>query len=54
MGSSRSTLFGGSSIFNYDKDAEGRDERREKCDAKKDKRLPIINPLVRLPSWPSK
>lgn len=32
--------------------ADDRKDRREERDEKQDKSLPIINPLVRLPSWP--
>lgn len=55
LGSSRSTLFGGSSFFSFDKDGkDDKEHKRDKNDPLKDKKLPIINPLVRLPSWPSK
>lgn len=59
LGGSKSSLFAGSSLaFSFDRskdkeDKQAKDETdKEKAD--KSKKLPIINPLVRLPSWPSK
>lgn len=37
--------------FNFDRDEK--DDKNKKDDDSKQKKLPIINPLVRLPSWPS-
>lgn len=58
IGSSKSSLFAGSSLnFPFDrrsneKDDKGKDESgKDKAD--KIKKLPIINPLVRSPHWPS-
>lgn len=59
LGGSKSSLFTGSSFgFNFDrkpidKDDKGKDEV-SKVKVERTKKLPIINPLVRLPSWPSK
>lgn len=60
IGSSKSSLFAGSSLnFPFDrrpneKEDKGKDENSGKDKADKTKKLPIINPLVRSPHWPSK
>lgn len=58
LGGSKSSLFADSTLnFGFDRRNDGRDNDGTKADGKtgnaKDKKLPIINPLVRLPSWPS-
>lgn len=59
IGSSKSSLFGGSSLnFPFDrrsteKEDKGKDETIGKDKTEKPKKLPIINPLVRSPHWPS-
>jgi len=53
LGSSKSSLFAGST-FNCDKEHDAKDDKTTKQDKEEQKKkLPIINPLVRLPSWPS-
>lgn len=62
LGSSRSSIFAGSTLgfFGLDRDRSDSDKeeksKRDDKERKKDqtKKLPIINPLVRLPAWPSK
>lgn len=59
IGSSKSSLFAGSSLnFPFErrsteKDDKGKDETSAKDKADRSKKLPIINPLVRSPHWPS-
>lgn len=55
LGSSKSNIFSSNlGLFGIDKDAEGKEDKRNKEEKEeKVKKLPIINPLVRLPSWPS-
>lgn len=60
---SRASLLG-STLFNFDHfglgaDKTGDDKDKDKKDKEKtpteeNKKLPIINPLVKLPNWPSK
>lgn len=53
LGSSKSSLFAGStSNFKRDKE-KGKDDTGAKEKTEKTKKLPIINPLVRSPHWPS-
>lgn len=53
LGSSKSSLFAGStSNFKRDKE-KGKDDTGTKEKTEKTKKLPIINPLVRSPHWPS-
>lgn len=59
LGNSKSSLLAGSMLgFGSDKKSgdneKGTDATKEKTEKTKEKKLPIINPLVRLPSWPSK
>lgn len=56
LGSSRANLLSGSKMFGRDEGGEDyhRRPRKSEIDALTVKKLPIINPLVRLPSWPSK
>lgn len=50
---SKSSLFAGSTLgFNFDRKATDKDDATAQK-MEKTKKLPIINPLVRLPSWPS-
>lgn len=59
IGSSKSSLFGSSLNFPFDrirsneKEDKGKDEHSGKDKMEKTKKLPIINPLVRSPHWPS-
>lgn len=54
LGSSKSSLLAGSTLaFGIEKKHNEKDEKEIK-EKTKEKKLPIINPLVRLPSWPSK
>lgn len=59
IGSSKSSLFAGSTLnFPFDrqyteKEDKGKDETSGKHKTDKTKKLPIINPLVRSPHWPS-
>lgn len=57
---SKSSLFMGSTLFGFehfsagDKDEKpGKDKERTPTE-ETNRKLPIINPLVRLPNWPSK
>ncbi|KAH8329803.1 hypothetical protein KR074_010420 [Drosophila pseudoananassae] len=58
---SKSSLFMGSTLFGFDQFAGGDKEKDEKGCKDKEKtpteeagrKLPIINPLVRLPNWPN-
>lgn len=53
LGSSKSSLFAGSTS-NIKRDKEkGKEDKSGKETVEKAKRLPIINPLVRSPHWPS-
>lgn len=59
LGSSKSSLFAGSTLTfgferNKDKDEKTQKEDSDKEKSERTKKLPIINPLVRLPTWPSK
>lgn len=55
LGASKSSLFAGSSLaFNFDRSEKQSKDDSDKEKADKSRKLPIINPLVRLPSWPSK
>ncbi|XP_052868545.1 diacylglycerol kinase eta [Anopheles cruzii] len=52
--SSKSNIFSSNmGLFNLERDSESKDDKKK--DEKEDrvKKLPIINPLVRLPSWPN-
>jgi len=59
---SKSSLFMGSTLFGFDHLASAEKDKEEKSGKDKEKtptdetnrKLPIINPLVRLPNWPSK
>lgn len=57
LGASKSNMYGGSTMFG-EKDMKHSEERKREKERDKErmmnKRLPIINPLVQLPSWPSK
>uniref|UniRef100_A0A182QC48 SAM domain-containing protein n=1 Tax=Anopheles farauti TaxID=69004 RepID=A0A182QC48_9DIPT len=54
LGSSKSNIFSSNlGLFNLDKDSEAREDRKKEEKEEKVKKLPIINPLVRLPSWPN-
>lgn len=59
IGSSKSSLFGSSLNFPFDrirsneKEDKGKDEHSGKDKMEKTKKLPIINPLVQSPHWPS-
>ncbi|XP_055852090.1 diacylglycerol kinase eta isoform X2 [Episyrphus balteatus] len=54
---SKSNIFMGSSLFGYDhgdgKDKDDRSGKEKETIDDAQKKLPIINPLVRLPSWPN-
>nr|XP_017031804.1 diacylglycerol kinase eta [Drosophila kikkawai] len=58
---SKSSLFMGSTLFGFDHFAAGDKDKEEKAGKDKEKtpteetnrKLPIINPLVRLPNWPN-
>ncbi|XP_033167999.1 diacylglycerol kinase eta isoform X4 [Drosophila mauritiana] len=58
---SKSSLFMGSTLFGFDHLASAEKDKEEKGGKDKDKtpteetnrKLPIINPLVRLPNWPN-
>ncbi|XP_065723003.2 diacylglycerol kinase eta isoform X5 [Drosophila suzukii] len=58
---SKSSLFMGSTLFGFDHLASGDKDKEEKGGKDKEKtpteetgrKLPIINPLVRLPNWPN-
>lgn len=55
LGGSKSSVFAGSSLaFSFDRTEKQSKDDYDKEKADKSKKLPIINPLVRLPSWPSK
>lgn len=55
LGGSKSSLFAGSSLaFSFDRTEKQSKDESDKEKSDKSKKLPIINPLVRLPSWPSK
>lgn len=57
LGRSRASLLTGSRIFGRDDSEEEfrkSNKKLESSDALIAKKLPIINPLVRLPAWPSK
>ncbi|XP_062699016.1 diacylglycerol kinase eta isoform X2 [Aedes albopictus] len=56
LGSSKSNIFSSNlGLFNFDRDSESKEDDKKKKDEKEEKvkKLPIINPLVRLPSWPN-
>ncbi|XP_049284283.1 diacylglycerol kinase eta [Anopheles funestus] len=54
LGSSKSNIFSSNlGLFNLDKDSDAREERKKEEKEERVKKLPIINPLVRLPSWPN-
>ncbi|XP_065091396.1 diacylglycerol kinase eta [Ochlerotatus camptorhynchus] len=56
LGSSKSNIFSSNlRLFNFDGDAESKEDEKKKKEEKEErvKKLPIINPLVRLPSWPN-
>ncbi|XP_052891641.1 diacylglycerol kinase eta [Anopheles moucheti] len=54
LGSSKSNIFSSNlGLFNLDKDSDGREDRKKEEKEERVKKLPIINPLVRLPSWPN-
>lgn len=56
LGASKSNMYGGSTMFG-EKEKHSEEKKREREREKErmmNKRLPIINPLVQLPSWPSK
>ncbi|XP_039441387.1 diacylglycerol kinase eta isoform X1 [Culex pipiens pallens] len=56
LGSSKSNIFSSSlGLFNFERDAERKEEAKKQKDEREErnKKLPIINPLVRLPSWPN-
>ncbi|XP_055606025.1 diacylglycerol kinase eta-like isoform X2 [Uranotaenia lowii] len=56
LGTSKSNILGSNlGLFNFDRDAESKEEAKKKKEEKEErnKKLPIINPLVRLPSWPN-
>lgn len=56
LGASKSNIYGGSTMFG-EREKNSEERKREKEREKErmmNKRLPIINPLVQLPSWPSK
>uniref|UniRef100_A0A182K3J2 Diacylglycerol kinase n=1 Tax=Anopheles christyi TaxID=43041 RepID=A0A182K3J2_9DIPT len=54
LGSSKSNIFSSNlGLFKVDKDSDGQEERKKEEKEEKVKKLPIINPLVRLPSWPN-
>ncbi|XP_055633713.1 diacylglycerol kinase eta isoform X2 [Toxorhynchites rutilus septentrionalis] len=55
LGSSKSNIFSSNmGLFNFERDVESKDEEKKKKEQKeKVKKLPIINPLVRLPTWPN-
>lgn len=58
LGSSKSSLLAGSILnFPFDRRSEKEDKLKDdscgKDKAEKTKKLPIINPLVRSPHWPS-
>uniref|UniRef100_A0A182Y4N4 Diacylglycerol kinase n=1 Tax=Anopheles stephensi TaxID=30069 RepID=A0A182Y4N4_ANOST len=54
LGSSKSNIFSSNlGLFNLDKDSDAREDRKKEEKEEKVKKLPIINPLVRLPSWPN-
>ncbi|KAH8241167.1 hypothetical protein KR032_001023 [Drosophila birchii] len=58
---SKSSLFMGSTLFGFDHFSAGDKDKEEKAGKDKEKtpteetsrKLPIINPLVRLPNWPN-
>ncbi|XP_052837076.1 diacylglycerol kinase eta isoform X2 [Drosophila gunungcola] len=58
---SKSSLFMGSTLFGFDHFAAGDKDKEERAGKEKEKtpteetnrKLPIINPLVRLPNWPN-
>lgn len=53
---SKSSLFMGSTFFGFDhhEREEKGSKDRSKVAVEQNKKLPIINPLVRLPTWPCK
>uniref|UniRef100_A0A182RH22 Diacylglycerol kinase n=1 Tax=Anopheles funestus TaxID=62324 RepID=A0A182RH22_ANOFN len=54
LGSSKSNIFSSNlGLFNLDKDSDAREDRKKEEKEERVKKLPIINPLVRLPSWPN-
>lgn len=58
---SKSSLFMGSTLFGFDHFAtaatpekEDKDkDKKEKTPTEENRKLPIINPIVKLPNWPS-
>ncbi|XP_037923705.1 diacylglycerol kinase eta [Hermetia illucens] len=50
---SKSSLFMGSSFFSFDSDQKEEKLSKSERAEQKNKKLPIINPLVRLPAWPN-
>lgn len=55
LGGSKSSLFAGSSLaFSFERTEKQSKDDSDKEKADKSKKLPIINPMVQLPSWPSK
>ncbi|XP_053691122.1 diacylglycerol kinase eta [Sabethes cyaneus] len=56
LGSSKSNIFSSNlGLFNFERDVESKEKEDKKKDEKEEKvkKLPIINPLVTLPSWPN-
>lgn len=56
LGASKSNMYSGSTMFG-EKEKQSEEKKRERERERErmiNKRLPIINPLVQLPSWPSK
>lgn len=55
LGGSKSSLLAGSTLnFPFDRRSEKDDKGKDELNGKdKTKKLPIINPLVRSPHWPS-
>ncbi|KAG4078409.1 hypothetical protein HA402_013120 [Bradysia odoriphaga] len=54
LGGSKSSLFAGSSLaFNFDRMEKLSKDDSDKEKSEKSKKLPIINPMVQLPSWPN-
>lgn len=53
LGGAKNIIFGSRKSFSKDKDKEINDRKKDEIQEQMNKTLPIINPLVRLPSWPN-